>query len=119
MLGGSPDAGTAGCTHHHGDLGFATKHVFHLAGLVIQLIQGHADEIDKHQLNDRSESHGGGPYRCSDDGTFGNGGVFHPFVTKLVQETCGYAKNSAVNADILTGDIDIGITLHFYLVGVV
>ena len=119
VLGGGPDPGTARGAHDHGNFGFAAEHIFHLARLVIELVQGHTDKIDKHQFNDRSEPHGGRSHRCPDNSTFGNGGVFYPLFAKLVQQPRRYPENSAVNPHILTSDINIGITLHFNFMGVV
>ncbi len=119
MLGRGPNAGPAGGAQDHGDFGLAAEHVFHFGGLVVKLIQGHADEVHEHQFDHRPQAHGGGAHRRTHDGAFGDGGVFHPLVAELVQEPGRYAEDPAVNADILAGHVDVGVPGHFKFMGVV
>ena len=73
MLGGCTEAGT----NHRADddrrFGLAAEHVSKLRGLVQNLIEANAHEIQKHQFRDGAHAAGGGADRRADIRAFESG----------------------------------------------
>ena len=75
VLRAGAEAGTGDGAHDHGDGALATVEVAHLGGLVEELVEGGADEVDVHDLRHRSQPGVGRTDRGTDEAGLGDGGV--------------------------------------------
>jgi len=119
MLGGCADPSALGHAQHHGHLGLAAKHVVHLGGLVKELVERHADKVHKHEFGYGAQTCGSRTGGRADDGAFGNGGVAHAALAKLVKKALGYAKAAAKLANVFTNDEHVFVPLHLLTHGIV
>ena len=95
VLGTGAKAGTGHGAHDHGDGDLAAVDVAHLRGLVEELVERGADEVDVHDLGDGAQAGIGGTDRGTDEAGFGDGRVDDTFAAELGQQTLGHAKRSA------------------------
>ena len=66
MLAGRAEARAVHRADHHRGHGIAAEHVAKFGGLIEDLVQADAHEVDEHQLGDRTQP-GGGRADCSAD----------------------------------------------------
>src|SRR3954470_19484682 len=81
---------------HHRDFELATRHVMHRCCMIYDLVGGQYGEIPGHELNNgpkashrRSNTNG-----CK--AQFGNGSVYHSFVSELFPKPTGYLVSTIV-----------------------
>ena len=70
MLGRGAEAGADHGADDHRRLGLAAEHVFELGGLVEDLVEADAHEVDEHEFGDRPHAAGRGADRGADIGRF-------------------------------------------------
>ena len=112
VLGGRADAGALGHAQHHRDLGLAAEHEAHLGGLVEELVERHADEVDEHELGNGTQASGGGAGGAADDRAFADRGVPDAFLAELIEEALGHAEAAAELANVLADDEDVLVPFH-------
>ena len=61
----------------------AAEHVAELGGLVEDLVEADAHEVDEHQLGDRAQAGRGGAGRRADEGALGDRRVEHALAAEL------------------------------------
>ena len=122
MLGGGAEAGAVHRAHDQGRGRLAAEHVAELGGLVEDLVEADAEEVDEHQLGHRPQAGGGGARRGADEGALGDRRVEHPVAAELRHQALGDAERSAPGVvlagcahaagDVLAHDDHPRVALH-------
>src|ERR1700756_333914 len=94
VRGRGPQPGAVHGADHDGRDRLAAEHVPELRGLVVDLVEADAHEVDEHQLGHRAHPGGGGADRGADERRFRDGGVEDP-AGELVVEALGHAEHAA------------------------
>src|SRR5215218_2311015 len=89
------DAGADHGPNHHRALRLPAKHVAQFGALVEDLVHAAAEEVDEHQLGDRSQPGRRRADRRADETRFGDWGVEHAPSTELLHEPLRYAHHAA------------------------
>ena len=95
MFGGGaePCAGDGAHDERHGDL--SAVDVAEFGGVVEQLVEGGADEVDVHDLGDGAEPGDGCADGSADEPGLGEGGVDDPLASEAWQQSFGDAEGAA------------------------
>ena len=111
-----------GADDHRGHR-LAAEHVAELGGLIEDLVETDAHEIDEHQVGDRPQPGRGGADRSADEGQFGDWRVEHPLASELRHQALGDAERAAPRVllagragaagDVLAHHDHARIALHF------
>ena len=94
MLGGRAEPGPDHGADDHRRLGLAAEHVFEFGGLIENLVEADAHEVDEHQFGDRTHAAGGGADRGAHIGRFRQRRI-HQSLTVLGVETLGNTEHAA------------------------
>src|SRR5918995_7474248 len=89
MLTGRTDAGADLGANRDRTLCLPAKHVSEFGALVEDLIHAAAEEVDEHQLGNRSQASSGGPDSGPDEPRLGDRGIQNPAAAELLDETLG------------------------------
>ena len=95
VLTGGADAGADQGADRDWALRLAAEHVAELGALVEDLVHAAAEEVDEHQLGDRSQPGRGRADRRADETRLGDRGVEDPVAAELLDETLGDAHRPA------------------------
>ena len=124
MLTGGVDAGADLGADHDRALCLPAEHVAEFGALVEDLVHAAAEEVDEHQLGDRSQTSRGRPDGGADETRLGDRGIQDPVATELLDETLGDAHRPAPGiivhevidhgaaGDVLAQEDDGGILAH-------
>ena len=94
MLGRGPEAGADHAADDQRRFRLAAEHVLELGGLIEDLVEAHAHEIDEHELGHRPHAAGRRPGRRADIGRFRKRRIEKPAAVFGVQ-ALGDAENAA------------------------
>src|ERR1700756_4821305 len=101
VLGRGPQPRAVHGADHDGGDRLAAEHVPELRGLVVDLVEADAHEIDEHQLGDRAHPGRGRADRGADERRLRDGGVEDP-AGELVVQPLGHAQYAAPGV-VVTG----------------
>ena len=102
MLGAEPEPGTHARPHHHRSGVRAAGEVAELRRLGHHHVEGDAEELDEHDLDDRTQPGGGGTDGGAAEPHLGDRRVPHPGRPVLVEQTLGRLERSLGDGHVLT-----------------
>ena len=95
------------------DLDRATGHESELRGLVEQLVEAHADEVDEHDLCDRPHASHRSADRGADDRRLGDRCVDDPIAAEPFSEAGGHPEDSGTDVDAHQVHARVGVHRRF------
>jgi len=94
MLRRGPQAGARHGANDEGNARLAAEHVTQLGGLIEQRIEGHADEVHEHQLDDRPQAGGGGADGDAHEAHLADRRVAHAIGTEGLVQAARHSHDS-------------------------
>src|SRR5215212_3266539 len=95
MLTGGADAGADLGANSNGALCLPAEHIAEFGALIEDLIHAASEEVDEHQLGNRSQTSSGRPDSGADETRLGDWGVQDSVAAELLDETLGDAHRPA------------------------
>ena len=112
MLGRVAVTAANGRGHHHRQLDVAARHISVLGQMVVDLVHAHAKKVDKHQLHNGPQARRRRPGGGTNKRGLRDRRVHDAVWAKLVEQATRGAKNTAIGANVLAHDKDIGVARH-------
>ena len=112
VLGRELIARPVGRADDHRALHQAAEHVVDLGGVVDDLVHGHQDEVERHDLHDRALAEHGGPDRGAHEAFLGDRRVADAIGPPLLQQPGGDLVGAVEDADLLAHEKDGVVALE-------
>ncbi len=114
VLGTQLTCAAAGATEHHGNVELPARHVVHLGGAVDDGVNRDEREVERHELNDGTQTHHGGTHTQAGKAQFADGGVHHALGAKHFQHALADFVGAVVLGYLLAHQKDGLVAHHFF-----